>query len=723
MRSFIKISWTLFLLFYCNAIIAQTVNMHLWATGENHNKPVKTVPLLDNYLMKQNGDDIFNRYGHDSRLKTTATGFFYTKKMNGRWWLIDPDGYAGINMAVTSLPDLAEADANAAFEVIRKNGFNGTGNFLGKENMTKVYFSDKRSDKLAYTRRRNFFQNYRIERQKTYQTPTVVKNNPENYVTVFDPEFESFADGFAAVFANYKNERDLLGYFSDNEINFTEDQLKLFLSNLPATDPNYLEAMSFIQSKGLTKEYVLNNYNSLPDLKNEFLTLIMERYYSIVVGSIKKYDPNHLYLGTRLHGKSRDSEVCVTTASKWCDIVSVNYYNYVFPSDQICSPTKWGRWLQQYDKPCMITEFYAKAYNTTYPDQSGAGFYTDDQAGRGIFYQSSCLDVLKSKYYVGWHYFRWQDDLPPKFSNKGMVDPGNKEYTEMTAYMEELNRQVYHLIDYYDNKIYPAEETVDITIPVSQDTYVQLTGDGQSNVYGDNDQLSLSSAGTANGWRDILLQFDLGAYYNIIKNVVDAKVRIHYLSGGAEQKLSVTGLKTATWDENSLSGTNTHIFSSTLLNKFGKGRTKTFADLSQYDGISLNVRNWMQYEVTNKIVNFRIADEANSNTASQWVSKENILSQQLQPVLVLTFNKSDVSAVKQKDASSLQLTVANNRLSVHGLNEITTCNIYAVSGQKLKSFYLNPSPSEQIDLMLDKGIYIIQLQNTTQAVTQKIQLR
>ncbi|MCK9506920.1 MAG: T9SS type A sorting domain-containing protein [Pigmentiphaga sp.] len=708
-------------LIFSNIVFSQTVNMHLWATGENHNRAVKTVPLLDNYVMKQNGDDVFNRYGHDSRIKTNSTGFFYTKKINDRWWLIDPDGYAGINMSVTSLPDLNETNAVSAFEILRKNGFNGTGNFLAKENMTKVYFSDKRSDRLAYTRRKNFFQNYRVQRQQIYTTPAVVKNNPENYVTIFDPEFESFADDFAKAFANYKNERDLVGYYSDNEINFTEDQLRLFLSNLPATDPNYLAALNFVQSKGLTKEYVISNYDSLKELRNEFLTLVMERYYSVVVGSIKKYDPNHLYLGTRLHGKSRDSETCVNIAAKWCDVVSVNYYNYVFPSDQICSPTKWGKWLQTYDKPCMITEFYAKAYNTTYPDQSGAGFYTDDQDGRGIFYQISCLDVLKSKYYIGWHYFRYQDDLPPKFSNKGMIDPNNNEYLDMTKYMEELNRQVYHLIDYYDNKTYDnEEETVDINIAVSQDTYLQLTGNGQNDVYGNNNQLSLSSVGTDNGLRDILLQFDLGEYYNSIQNIVDAKVRLHFLSGDAEQKLSITGLKSASWDEASLNGTMAHIFSSTILNKFGKGRTKTFNNLSKYDGVSLNVRNWLKYEANNKTVNFRVSDELRSNTASEWISKDNVLYNQLKPVLILTFKKSDISSVKHTNANSIEVHSYDNKLSITGLRAESNCKIFTLSGNLVSSAKIYSDTT--IDLNLEKGIYIIQINNVEQTITQKIQI-
>lgn len=697
---------------------AQTVNMHLWATGENHNVAVKTVPLLDNYVVRQNGDDVFNRYGSDSRIKTDATGFFYTKKIDGRWWIIDPDGYAGVNMAVTSMPDMTESKADWAYGLLRKNGYNGTGNFFGKEDMTKRLFNEKSFEKMSYTRRKNFFQKYRTERQSVYTTPAAVKNNPQNYITVFDPEFESFADNFASSFANYKNERDLLGYFSDNEINFTEDQLKLFLTVLPSTDPNYLAAMNYLNAKGLDKNQVIANYDNIPDVRNEFLTLVMERYFSVVTTAIRKYDPNHLYLGTRIHGKPRDSETAVTVASKYCDIVSVNYYNYVFPKDQICSPSKWGKWLQKYDKPAMVTEFYAKAYNASYPEQSGAGFYTDDQNGRGIFYQSSCLDLIRSGYYVGWQYFRWQDDPAPSFSNKGMVNSNDQEYTSMTDYMEELNRQVYYLIDFVDGKVY-ENDTRDVLLPVSEDTFVQMSGSGQGDVQGSNTQLSLSAPPAASGLREIFLKFDLGQYYDSLYQVTDANIRLHCLSGDNNQKLSVYGVKGNNWSELDLSGTSAQA-SSGLRDGYGKGRMKTFDVPEANTPVSINVRNWLLGEVNSSVVTFRIVSESASLNASYWASKE-YEDIQLHPVLILTLNKDDATALPvNRQSQDVSIVVKDGHLSITGLDGSAHYDIMSLSGQMLQS---GKTKAGSVGLMpLKQGIYLVRVRSDKLLITKKIQI-
>lgn len=705
--------------FICINIQAQTVNMHLWATGENHNNAVKTVPLLDNYIVHNNGDDVFNRYGSDSRIKADSTGFFYTRKINGRWWIVDPDGYAGINMAVTSLPDMAETQASLAYNLLRKNGFNGTGNFLATEDMTRRLFNEKHSEKMSYTRRRNFFQSYRISRQSTYTTPDLVKKNPENYITVFDPEFVSFADDFASGFVNYKNERDLLGYFSDNEINFTDDQLKKFLNVLPESDPNYKAAIDYLNSKSLDKAWVISNYDNIPEIRNEFLSLVVERYYSVISAAIKKYDPNHLYLGSRLHGKPRDSETVVTGASKYCDIVSVNYYNYVFPGDQICNPVKWGKWLQKYDKPCMITEFYAQEYNALYPTQSGAGFYTDNQSGRGIFYQSSCLDVLRSKYYVGWQYFRWMDDPAPNFSNKGIVNVSNQEYTGMTNYMQELNRQVYQLIDYMDGKQYD-NNTYEVVIPVREDTYVQMSGSEQNVVKGSDSQLSTSSAVSGAGWRETILRFDLGNYRDSLNRVIDAGIRLYYLSGDKSQSLSVCGIKNNSWSEESLTTNSPELTS--IMDNYGKLRTKLFPDLNTGDPVNLNVRNWILGEVNSNSVSFRISNETSSLSATYWASKQ-YENPQFKPVLILKLKKNSMTSFRSQPATSnIKLYVKDDQLFINGISEPTNCEIYSISGQKIDSFpviigdnsiYINPIT----------GIYIVRLKSRQTVQNIKIQKR
>ncbi|TFH39485.1 MAG: hypothetical protein E4G95_01030, partial [Bacteroidia bacterium] len=43
------------------------------------------------------------RYGSNPSLKDQPTGFFYTKRIGDRWWIIDPEGYVNINVSVTSV--------------------------------------------------------------------------------------------------------------------------------------------------------------------------------------------------------------------------------------------------------------------------------------------------------------------------------------------------------------------------------------------------------------------------------------------------------------------------------------------------------------------------------------------------------------------------------------------------------------------------------------------
>ncbi len=43
------------------------------------------------------------KYGSDPEKKFRATGFFYTHKEDGRWWIIDPNGHATWNIGVNGV--------------------------------------------------------------------------------------------------------------------------------------------------------------------------------------------------------------------------------------------------------------------------------------------------------------------------------------------------------------------------------------------------------------------------------------------------------------------------------------------------------------------------------------------------------------------------------------------------------------------------------------------
>lgn len=87
-------------------------------------------------------DTGLSTYGGLLTRRSDSTGFFHARKVDGRWWLVDPRGCLYINKAVVSvgpgsgptpgaaLPDrfgTRETWADSATRMLRRNGFNGTG--------------------------------------------------------------------------------------------------------------------------------------------------------------------------------------------------------------------------------------------------------------------------------------------------------------------------------------------------------------------------------------------------------------------------------------------------------------------------------------------------------------------------------------------------------------------------------------------------------------------
>ncbi len=419
-------------------------------TGGWYARQAKLVTLLPAFTPITNAGELdVNKYGSSNQLSETATGFFYTKKNGNRWWIIDPEGKAQLNIAMNSLYNLAnDAAVAVASDRLWALGFNGIGSFLSDENQTLRYNS-AHTNQFSYTRRINFFLNYKNVRKNYYTTPTAIQGDL-NYIFVLDPKFAEYCDTQAKKFEQYKNEKNLLGYFIDNEINFNQDQLPNFLTDLSPGDPSYDEALTFATANGLTKEQVVAGQASEAVLQ-AFATKLAEHYYEVTSAALKKYDPNHMNLGSRLHGRPRGIEGVVKAAAKWCDIVSINFYDNYSPDNQITNANTYLKWI---DKPCIVSEFYVKGEDAVtagwVAGYSGAGWLVKTQTNRGNWYQNSCIELLKSGRFVGWHWFKYQDDGD---SNKGIVKDvanGNGEYLDLTNQMTLVNNNRFALINYFD---------------------------------------------------------------------------------------------------------------------------------------------------------------------------------------------------------------------------------------------------------------------------------
>jgi hypothetical protein len=464
--------------------------------------PTRLVSTLPGY--KQTTDAKRTLHGGDpARARQKATGFFHPQKIDGRWWLIDPKGHPALHIAIVNIaipqssPTAQNAFAkkyatkqnwaDATMTLLRANGFNGAG-----------AWSDHASLKQAvtppvYTIIWDFMSTYGKKRGGIYQTPGRT-GYPKNAIFVFDPEFETFCDTYAKKLAAHKNDPWLLGHFSDNELPFFRDTLKNFLS-LPETDPGHRAAAAWLARRrnietppsatpaaasaaaappaaapaplSATAAAVLAASLAAtpitPDEGDAFIGYVADRYYAITTAAIRKHDPNHLCLGSRLdNGYTLKTRSVFEAAGRHLDVIAINYYFTWTPDAALLR--NWERWSA---RPFLITEWYAKGMDTGYPNKSGAGWTVKTQDDRGRFYQNFVLGLLESRACVGWHWFKYLDNDPADTtadpsnidSNKGLVNLRLDPYPALLRHMKELNKQVYSIINYMDAEKFTTENT------------------------------------------------------------------------------------------------------------------------------------------------------------------------------------------------------------------------------------------------------------------------
>ncbi|MBR1574952.1 MAG: sialate O-acetylesterase [Bacteroidales bacterium] len=384
------------------------------------------------------------------------TGFFRTERYKGRWILVDPDGRMHIDASVAAFrPGRGEAQ-KASFAgrfaspaewyesqagMVLSCGFNGSAAFSDHESNAS-FNRTHRKKKFTYQVILNLMSGYAHAKKVAYQLPGHT-GYPGGCILVFDPGFEAYCDSvLAARCPKYAADPHLVGYFSDNELPFGLENLSGYLS-LPESDPGHQAAERWLAEKGIDSTQVTDA------VRHEFAGWVAGRYYETVSRLLRRYDPSHLYLGSRLHGDAKFLPEVVEAAGKYCDVVSYNYY-----SDWEVRPEEISRWNEWSGKPFMITEFYTKGEDAGLPNTRGAGWRVPTQKDRAVHYQNFVLKLLMSDSCVGWNWFKYQDNDPTdrttdpsnRDSNKGMVDNAYEVYPDLVESMKAVNERRYALL-------------------------------------------------------------------------------------------------------------------------------------------------------------------------------------------------------------------------------------------------------------------------------------
>ena len=423
----------------------------------------RTVDMLANF--KPYSKTIpMDKYGGRTDMKATATGFFYPKKIADRWWMVDPEGNLFLHTAIvgvyTGLSDYGREKSRAIFgsdekwaqfsaELLKKYGFNGSGGWSQANLLRKTITPP------AYTLSWDFMAEFAQSKGLAWQV-SGHKGYPDEVWPVFHPEFESFCDTYAQKLALTKDDPYCIGHFSDNELQTQQDlldrTLKLDLAKYPEMKYNVNEARKWLDAR---KGRAAQLTDVTDQDRAEFIGYMFDRYLKLTTAAIRKYDSNHLCLGSRFHGYAAKSPAVFKAAGKYIDIVSVNYYRAWTPDAELMA-----MWVRESGKPFIITEWYAKGQDSGMSNNSGAGWLVKTQKDRALFYHNFALALMESKNCVGWHWFKYVDNDPNdtsvepsnRDSNKGIVTCDYKPYTALLDEMKRLNENVYPLTDYFDGK-------------------------------------------------------------------------------------------------------------------------------------------------------------------------------------------------------------------------------------------------------------------------------
>jgi len=397
-----------------------------------------------------------NKYGGDLNNKIVSTGFFTTTKINGRSWVIDPEGNFFYNIAINGVRLGKSPDNIAAFtkkfgtnqnwiaesrKLFDQNGFNTTGSWSDIEAI--IQFNQEKTKPIVYCTQLSLLGSYsQIQKNKNKEPDYPV------LAYVFDDGFKKWCDQKNELLIKSNKDQNLFGHFSDNELPFQDNLITNFLKINKQQDAAYQVAITWV------KENKIDTSKITKDQKEAFSGFVCQAYYKTVAQSIKKFDPNHLFIGSRLHAAAKVNPYVLSAAESYCDIISINYYG-----NWELTTTNNQQWAEM-KKPLIITEFYTKAIDSKMDNITGAGWLVKTQDDRGIHYQNFCLNLLQNKNCVGWHWFRYQDNDPNdpnadpsnKDANKGIVNTFYEPYNPLLGRMKLLNKNIYQLIKHIDSK-------------------------------------------------------------------------------------------------------------------------------------------------------------------------------------------------------------------------------------------------------------------------------
>lgn len=402
-------------------------------------------------------------------------GFFRVgKSTQGRWWFINADDkpffYKGVTSVNPEYPLVYSLFLNEKYGKER-TAFRETAlrrlqswNFNALGGWTAPLFWDRG---MPYTVILDFVK----------VTPPI-KNEYIYLPDVFDPEWLKQIDAKAKNVATpIAKSKQLVGYFTDNELNWAQAQtpdrkvnpsllltadarlslLQIFLS-LEETQPGYKAAWDFIlkrHSNSLEQlardwQVEITSKETIKQWTDEKKAIVSEsyladeaafskelasRYFQETSAAIHRYDPNHLILGCRF-GEPPGKSIFAAIKHPWVDVVSANNYRFAM-YDRI------DIYYQGTQLPILNGEFswgHKVFSDRPLPNEPESGISLTERMVRNG--EESLKKALTHPGLVGYTWYRWVDlpgNTPPiSVGLLNLNDEPNRLHTDL---LKKINSQ------------------------------------------------------------------------------------------------------------------------------------------------------------------------------------------------------------------------------------------------------------------------------------------
>lgn len=462
--------------------------------------------LAEHDIAKYTGasfDNGFSRYGGIKQAtRSDSTGFFRTEKIDGKWWLIDPEGYLFWSQGVTGarsgaststanrselFPDFSDERETSLWPLLS----NEVGSSIDFYNMNvKRKYGTNWYDiheEVTYGRMKSWGLNThgcwgdipdKVMHPFTYfawhgnsstrlSHSAKTKPIPNIYHSDFENGLRNQLVGLRNDYAD--NIKWLIGIFTGNEHYWgaTESELAetILKEDGSKTGSGYNNPL---QVRDGMLNWLKNKYSSIQDLNSawgsnftsfseirpgnynstygtvlkEYTEHYMDVYYKTCRDVIKTELPNTLYLGDRLYKEVfYTCKIVQRVASRYCDVVSYN--SYTFTLDNFDNALE-----QDVDKPCIIGEFHFGTF-TEGVWGGGNNTFAADAQHKGDAYKIYLKSALKHPNLVGAHWFQYVDQVASGRGKDGenfgigIVNVTDQPYLPLVEAIKETSEKMY----------------------------------------------------------------------------------------------------------------------------------------------------------------------------------------------------------------------------------------------------------------------------------------